>query len=295
MGFLEMIVILFVMLVPLLFFMALAGVAWKSRYKIIGLPVFALIGIAIVLGFIAPVSYQQRVVPADEHGAFASRTGALKPVIPMPPSPPFNAVAKSERSMALADLPASASSESQIETPIATSNFEVPPTLPADAPEWVRTPPDRVGDDWAQLVVSDPLETGAECDRNIQEKARGILQVFVHEYIQAKGVDRSGPIQVSDAMVTAALKDRYSADRPTSLGAMRQAYRMVVFDDNLQRQVDEQIEQAAVQRRLWWTGMFSLGTLSFVSTLFGFLRTAARRSPDPLAPRSAMVGPVTAA
>jgi hypothetical protein len=160
------------------------------------------------------------------------------------------------------------------EAPSADLTVQAPRT---QRPDWVLTPPEVVDGDPAEVLVSDPFETGQECDQDIQRRMIAAIQRFADRQCQQIGAPRglNLPVQAEDLDLIS--QQRFVDVIPTSVGPMTQVHRMVVYDEDFRRILDRRISEAIVGRRLVRTGVFSGGVLLLVGSLFGILKGAARR------------------
>ncbi len=154
----------------------------------------------------------------------------------------------------------------------------------ADAPDWVRERPERVDGEPARVVVSDPLETRAECDENLRGKVERVLQAYAVEHLQRGQLADLRPMEIPAQLVRACVRESYASTRATSLGTMQEVYQLVVLDANVRAQLQDQIRGQQVHRRLTTVGWASAAIAVAVALLHGQLRYRARRVSNPAAP-----------
>ena len=154
----------------------------------------------------------------------------------------------------------------------------------ADAPGWVRERPERVDGEPARVVVSDPLETRAECDENLRGKVERVLQAYAVEHLQRGQLADLRPMEIPAQLVRVCVRESYASTRATSLGTMQEVYQLVVLDANVRAQLQDRIRGQQVHRRLTTVGWASAAIAAAVALLHGQLRYRARRVSNPAAP-----------
>jgi hypothetical protein len=148
----------------------------------------------------------------------------------------------------------------------------------AQRPDWVLKPPQDVDGEPAEVLVSDPFETGQECDQDIQRRMIAAIHRFADRQCQQIGAPQglNLPVQAEDLHLISR-GQRFVDVIPTSVGPMTQAHQLVVYNEDFRRILDRRISEAIVGQRLVRTGVFSGGVLLLVGSLFGILKGAARR------------------
>ena len=153
-----------------------------------------------------------------------------------------------------------------------------------DAPGWVRERPERVDGEPARVVVSDPLETRAECDENLRGKVERVLQAYAVEHLQRGQLADLSPMEIPAQLVRTCVRESYASTRATSLGTMQEVYQLVVLDANVRAQLQDRIRGQQVHRRLTTVGWASVAIAAAVALLHGQLRYRARRVSNPAVP-----------
>jgi hypothetical protein len=159
-----------------------------------------------------------------------------------------------------------------------------PDSITSDAarPAWVEQPPTQVDGHMAMVLVSDPYEDRFACDEDLERRTRDVLLQAARHRCRQRGLPTDLPIEVTFEEIGMVSQQRHYQRRETSLGDMVQAYQLTVLNDAFQAKLDRRIDYATVDQRLVATGLFSGGVLAVISLLFGALRFAARKAPDPL-------------
>ena len=173
----------------------------------------------------------------------------------------------------------SATPPSEAERPPAAPSSSSPVDTPAavQRPDWVESPPGEVDGQLAEVLVSDPFETGDECDQDIQRRMIAAVQRFADRQVRRIGAPRGINLPVRPEDLSRISRQRFVDVIPTSVGPMKQAYRLIVFDEPFRQVLDRRITEAMVGQRLVRTGAFSGGVLLLLGSLFGILKGAARR------------------
>jgi len=167
--------------------------------------------------------------------------------------------------------------------PVEANPVDAGPSVPADAPAWVRQRPDRVDGDPARVVLSDPCETRPECDEDLRGKVERVLQAYAMEHLQdGRRVDAQ-PIDVSAQLVRSCVRESYASTHATSLGTMHEVYQLIVLDANVRAQLEDRMRRRDVHRRLGNVAWASVSVAAVVALLHGQLRYRARRVAHPLA------------
>ena len=91
----------------------------------------------------------------------------------------------------------------------------------ADAPGWVRERPERVDGEPARVVVSDPLETRAECDENLRGKVERVLQAYAVEHLQRGQLADLRPMEIPAQLVRVCVRESYASTRALSVRPLR--------------------------------------------------------------------------
>ena len=125
--------------------------------------------------------------------------------------------------------------------------------------------------------MSDPFETGAECDVDMQRRIRSAIQDYADLHSTGVGAPADLNLPLHPADIRHVSRERFVDVIQTSVGPMKQVHQLIVFDESFRRVLDRRVSEAIVGQRLVRTGVFSGGILLLVGSLFGILKGGAAR------------------
>lgn len=150
---------------------------------------------------------------------------------------------------------------------------EAPPT---QIPAWVVSPVDHVDNNPARVLTSDPFETGGECEVDLRARVSNAIQEYARDYSQELGGPMELSFPVSNAERQMVCREHFVDVIDTTVGPMRRAHELVVFDDAFRSYLDRRISQVVVGQRLTQTGVASGGVLVFLASVFLAFRATTR-------------------
>ncbi len=189
----------------------------------------------------------------------------------------------------------------QTETPSATADAtatpaESTPTSSAEAPAaaasstaatlsvpaWVENPPREIDGRRVDVLISEPFEIRSDCERDLDRKVAESVYRYACEI--AAHSDKFLPVSagIHPEIAQLARREQYTKVHASSVGDMQVVYQLVVFDENVQRRVEDWVRAEGVHESLKRTTGVSAMALGLLAGVFGIFRLAARRSPDPL-------------
>lgn len=156
------------------------------------------------------------------------------------------------------------------------------PIYPEDRPMWVDQP-DKIGQDWAELVVQSVPSLSAESSReSLQQQQKIALTAYIDQWI---GVPEAGTQLIQQAgQIASGLVDQqrtYDGKLTTSTGEMYQHASVLVLDNDFHTQITEQWKALEVARRLKGLGVLAALGLVGLSGLTMLLKTISPREKQP--------------
>lgn len=169
-----------------------------------------------------------------------------------------------------------------------TSSAEAPaaaaPSTAAtlSVPAWVENPPREIDGRRVDVLISEPFEIRSDCERDLDRKVAESVYRYACEI--AAHSDKFLPVSagIHPEIAQLARREQYTKVHASSVGDMQVVYQLVVFDENVQRRVEDWVRAEGVHESLKRTTGVSAMALGLLAGVFGIFRLAARRSPDPL-------------
>lgn len=146
---------------------------------------------------------------------------------------------------------------------------------PADRPEWINKPPKVEGQ--AHMVVSSgPWASRRECERELEHQLKKEVDAYINDYLgnpQAARLIGYDLETIQKQFVSSDPAHVYSGTlvSPT-VGEMREEVRLVVIDEQDQRDIAEHWRRVVATSRLASSGLIGAGLLGLLAVAYGFLK-----------------------
>ncbi|QDS91256.1 hypothetical protein EC9_54800 [Rosistilla ulvae] len=152
------------------------------------------------------------------------------------------------------------------------------PIYPEDRPMWVDQP-DKIGDDWAELVVQSVPSLSADSSReSLLQQQKIALIAYIDQALGFPGAGEK--IVVPAEQIASGLVDpdrTYNGKLTTSTGEMFQHASVLVLDDDFHSQITQQWQSLEVAQRLKGLGVLAALALVGLSGLTVLLKSISPR------------------
>ncbi|WP_417746848.1 hypothetical protein [Rosistilla oblonga] len=153
------------------------------------------------------------------------------------------------------------------------------PIYPEDRPMWVDQP-DKIGDDWAELVVQSVPSLSADSSReSLLQQQKIALIAYIDQALGFPGAGEK--IAVPAEQIASGLVDpdrTYNGKLTTSTGEMFQHASVLVLDDDFHSEITQQWQALEVGQRLKGLGVLAALALVGLSGLTVLLKSISPRS-----------------
>ena len=152
-----------------------------------------------------------------------------------------------------------------------------PPAAAAKRPDWVGTPPRRLGQGLGVYQMNftvGPYTTLMECERELPGQLHKALAEYVELYLgpEARGqipLDVRSPIGVNHtALRDFVLKDVFDEEVTTSVGPMKQMHVRIELNQKFNEWLKFRWREVRVEKRIWCTGTGLCGLLGALAVAF---------------------------
>jgi len=159
-------------------------------------------------------------------------------------------------------------------TPNSSAKGEVSDEPASSRPAWVDAQPDRVGDVFQMAVSVGPYPTLVQCDTELPAAIRDAIQDYAENHLDHRARGVKVQLDNLESLPQGVVAETYAETVSTSFGAMRQLHARLTFDHRASQWVREQVRDALVGQRLWYTGGAAAGVLAGLAVLWMGLRKA---------------------
>ncbi len=158
-------------------------------------------------------------------------------------------------------------------------------------PDWVTTPPTRVGNSFQRVIRSDPYTTVEECNRHLDQLMIVATAEYLRDFLGAEEFTRyfdtddrfslryrrSKPrlerIGVTSGFIRRAIcKKEYVETDVHDFGEMKTVYLLMEFDADAQADLRRRWKDSQLENRLVVVGTGSSAVLLLLGTVFGFFK-----------------------
>jgi hypothetical protein len=225
--------------------------------------------------------------PAVEH---LHESHPVQPAETMPPEPAPVEAAPAEP---VEDTEDDAPEESPAESADTPSSPTWPPTANQSRPSWVDQPPARDSQSYPVVSVTDPFASKHEADRQVSQQiviaASEVVSDLVGHYgphhSDLLGMDQNTQYQLAmdhlwgmnltpGMLRNKVWRDEYVEHLDLSLpsGPMLRVHTLLVFDQDVQSELQERWRQRQAQKRLHFLGMGAGGVLGILALAWSMLK-----------------------
>lgn len=141
----------------------------------------------------------------------------------------------------------------------------------ASPPEWVGAPPRRTPEGYQVSVATDPFATPLECQRQLPEVLRRAVDQYVALYLGDEAL--AARIELpAEFILRQVVKAQWEESYESSVGPMVRWHALLLFDKQLNAQIDEAYHRCLVQYRVLRLGVLLAGVLALLAAAWAYLR-----------------------
>jgi|GEM_PF-6235131 len=259
---------LFILIALILLVSLLVAAAKGERLRsllgpMLGIGLMLLVGLVLFVGFFVSASYVQ-VYKADRtsHPPLAQ--------LPNESNAGKSVVTNEQLWNRLTESRINLDEEQQIEPPAQPE--------PKGRPDWVDTPPKRVGNVYQAVVASDPFSTVDECFDQLEHRFPGEVQKRLTKLVPSDqrsliGSETLGPMGITlDYIMREICREQFTQIVESSVGEMKQVYVLMEFTPAVESHLEQSWQTYQRRFRLVTVGKIAGIVLATLAFLYGLLQ-----------------------
>ncbi len=173
-----------------------------------------------------------------------------------------------------------AAGDDETDRPKAVEEEPAPPTEPPakPKPDWVTSPPTRVGNTFRPVIRSDPFTTVDECHKQLDDLLLHATAEYLDQLVDSNYYGRRPDRHLRPLGVTLAYirshycEEDFSETLQFEVGEMKQVCILMKFDEDAQADLRRRWKDSQLEDRLAGVGAVSGGVMLLLGMVFGLFK-----------------------